>query len=381
MLKRITNSIIRKIVKIFGFFNKLNESQILFMSYGGSAYSDSQRFISERIHELNKSIKIIWLINNPKKTNSNIPTYVIVKKNTIHNFAKYVSSSICVLNNFEYTNRFYKRKRQIFIQTYHGDRGFKKVSYGAHPFDGIAIDYKITDLCIAGSDYGEQVYKECLLYKGEILKKGMPRNDALVNIDKQTDRIQKIRKVLKLNNKSNILLYAPTFRDTQSNFMCEINFVKIIELLKEKYNSEWTLILRKHHGMQNLSCNNLPDNFIDASDYDDMSDLLLVSDFLITDFSSCAGDFVLTNKPIVLCPFDFDYYTKNCRNLNMESIKSPGYYVAFNQEELESLIREKTIEDFKNRNKKVMEFYKVNETGKSSEIICEWIFDRIKGKI
>ena len=70
-------------------------------------------------------------------------------------------------------------------------------------------------------------------------------------------------------------------------------------------------------------------NVIDVSDYPDMADILLISDALITDYSSSAGDAALLGIPVVLF-----IPQKTERPLYFDLEESP-YYIAFTQDELE----------------------------------------------
>ncbi|KAA6326554.1 CDP-glycerol:poly(glycerophosphate) glycerophosphotransferase [termite gut metagenome] len=111
---------------------------------------------------------------------------------------------------------------------------------------------------------------------------------------------------------------------------------------------------------------------MDVSSYEDMSDLLLISDMLITDYSSSAGDFALLNKPIILYQEDREAYVKEDRTFYFDIDKSP-YWVVKNQEELFSKNNNFTDEDVKINCKKVLDFYVTNESGESSGKIIEYM--------
>jgi len=49
-------------------------------------------------------------------------------------------------------------------------------------------------------------------------------------------------------------------------------------------------------------------NYIDASNYPDMQELLYAADVLITDYSSSMWDFSLTRRPCFLYATDLNYY-------------------------------------------------------------------------
>jgi CDP-glycerol glycerophosphotransferase len=105
-----------------------------------------------------------------------------------------------------------------------------------------------------------------------------------------------------------------------------------------------------------------------------MADLLLVSDALITDFSSSAGDYALLNRPLILFQSDYDEYVEKDRGFYFDMNDSP-YFIAKNQEELEVIIAKLTEDKVKENCKEILDFYGTCETGKSSEVIANRIID------
>lgn len=55
-----------------------------------------------------------------------------------------------------------------------------------------------------------------------------------------------------------------------------------------------------------------------------MADLLLISDLLITDYSSCAGDFIRKNKGAIFAVFDKEEYQEKCREIPFD-IEKAGF--------------------------------------------------------
>ena len=192
--------------KILGIDNE----KIVFSSFSGKQYSDSGRVISEEIHHMNKNLKIVWLLdeNSIKDKYNIIPEYVIKKKFCRHNFIKEISTAKVFVSN-EHFKLIYKSKNQMFIDTWHGDRSFKKILYEASKNGKIPIpvyDDKVVDYCIAASSFGVERYRKAFRYNGKIICEGMPRNDALVNGDFNA---KKIKEKLGIKDEK-LLLFAPT---------------------------------------------------------------------------------------------------------------------------------------------------------------------------
>ena len=115
---------------------------------------------------------------------------------------------------------------------------------------------------------------------------------------------------------------------------------------------------------------------VDASKYPEMQDLLLISDVVISDYSSLVGDYVLLNRPVVLYVPDLDNY-KSSRGLNFDVEKSPFKY-AKNAKDLFQTIIDFKESDAPENCKQILDFYgHVCENGTASEQACQWILDRV----
>ena len=383
MIQKIKNVLIRIYTHIcrilFGYKNA-----VVFESFSGKSYSDNPRATSEKLHELHPDIKIVWFFKDPKAKQNLIPDYIkCIDTNNKFAVLKWLSTAKCVVNNCGLSD-VSKGKKQYFVQVWHGDRAFKKIlhdsSFASQDFKLIEEKDGFCDLAVSGSKYGEMQFRSAFRYKGEILKVGIPRNDALINIDK--DKIQSIKKNLGINSSKKIILYAPTLRRENSNSKTlqkiqNIDLIRTLDALKKRTNNDWVFLIRSHPSISGLTCDFNDSRIIDASSYEDMADLLLVSDFLITDYSSSAGDFALLHKPIILYQSDKNEYLKNDRTFYFNIEDSP-YFVAENQEELEKLIGSVTDIEFEKNCDDILKFYDTYETGKASEYLVEKIYNSMR---
>ena len=356
----------------------INTNKVVISSFGGKQYSDSGRNIGEKLHEIDKNIEIVWILDEKAIEDEYkiIPDYIIKVPKTTKNVAKQISTCGVYITN-ENMPPIYKNKKQLFIDTWHGDRAFKKIAYdkyenGEKPAIPI-YDNKVTDLCIAASTYGENVYRSAFKYRGKIINVGMPRNDVLI----EKSKTDSIRNRLNLENKK-VLLYAPTFRDNNKDIQnIKIDFNKILDVLQKKEGGEWVLITRSHTMSKGVKISADKNKIIDLTDYPDVADILQITDFLITDYSSVATDYALTQKPIILFMYDYEEYKNVCRGFKADP-KETGFIYAETEDELLSVIKNTSKADFAKSCKKVNEYYGTNETGKSTEIICNYITDWMK---
>lgn len=364
------------------------ERSVFFASFRGQ-YSDNPRAISECLHQMAPDVKIVWMVK--PQFRKYVPDYVTVVP-PAHRLAlkAQARANAWVLN---YVNQKhvgdYKGRDTFYIQTWHGDRGLKAIGYlsensKSKKFSGYDLDR--CDLIVAGSDYGVKKARQGLHYEGEVIVEGMPRNDKLVNIGRYGGEAAKVRQQLGIADNLKILLYAPTYRDEERSQQCAIDIPSSIASL-EADGEKWICLIRSHSLSKGFSTPNsqlstpnsqLPTvNYKDVTSYPDMADLLLISDLLITDYSSCAGDFILTGRPLVLAHFDRDdYYKAQKRSLWVEP-EEAGYLVAKNQDELNQILSKLRSYDHQAIAGKLNRFYGTKETGRSSEAIARRILQQL----
>ena len=379
-IMQFINVLKETLIKIYTFFYQkihgIDSNKIVFSSFGGKQYSDSGRIISEQLHSLNNKLKIVWLLNESAMNDKYgiIPEYVVKSKYSKINILRQISTAKVYISNCQFHN-YYRNNKQLFIDTWHGDRGFKKILYEGHDkktrtwrvYDNMNVNY-----CIAGSEFGKERYRKAFDFNGDIINEGMPRNDILIN---KNNRINEIKEKFGITNEK-ILLYAPTFRDNDYDYQkLDFDLKKVLfELSKDGY--EWKVIIRSHVLSKGITTEFDEGKIINLTDYPDMTDILSITDFLITDYSSSAADFALTLKPIILLLFDYNEYKNNCRNFIADP-KKVGFIYANSELELINIIKNTTYEEYKEACKKVNDYYKIHETGKSTNYICKIIMDFI----
>lgn len=386
-LKKIgksVNGIIKRTYMIF--CNKVygvdNES-IVFISFGGKTYSDNPKAISEKLHEKNPNLNIIWLFLEPDSKKGIVPEYITCLKADSFKALKVLATSKFWVDNFNKPLFMYKTKKHVYIQTWHGDRGFKKILYDSTFMNSNnykLLESKSCNLVVAGSDYGEKKFRSAFKYEGDILKKGCPRNDALININKQT--IEMLKRRYGVEEDTNILLYAPTLRrnvakEGSLQSTNGINIAKLLSTLEYKTNRNWICFVRAHSAVKGLSGIKADGKkILNGNLFEDMNDLMIISDMLITDYSSSAGDFVLLKRPVILYQPDRDDYMKEDRTFYFDLDKSP-YMIARNNEDLIRLVEKLEIKKIEKNCNDILRFYGAYETGKASEAVVDYIIDKM----
>ena len=214
---------------------------------------------------------------------------------------------------------------------------------------------------------------------------GQPRNDIFLRRKKNTKI--KLLKKLGLQNKKikNIIIYLPTFRDKNKDFLNNKSFLTDPRL-QEILNNKHSIILLKHHFFYKDQAHTKLKNYIKISEniYDLNNefltrDLMNSSNLLITDYSSIYIDYLLINKPIIFYCYDLQKYIKNHRELNFnyyDDIFTPGEKI-FNKKNLISSIinqlNKNTKDKFKSKRIISRNFFYEHLDGNSSERIYEYI--------
>jgi len=298
-----------KFLELIFFFLPVSKKKIVFNNFNGKGYGCNPKYIADEILCEKLEYKLVWLVGNTEDTFPNGINKVAF--NSIRARIELATAQIIVTN---VKNRLYfiKKSKQLFIQTWHGTHGFKyaerEIQDKLNPsyIKQSKITDKYTDIVLSNSKEQTQWFRDNMWSPCEIFETGYPRNDILVM--NKNELKQAIRHKLGIVDQKKIILYAPTFRDNGSWDAYNLDFVKLLSVFERNYGS-CVILIRLHPNAQNYNTIfNFDDKIIDTSFYPDMQELLLVSDVLITDYSSSVFDFALMGKAIYIFATDIDEF-------------------------------------------------------------------------
>lgn len=298
MIKKILCNLL-KLMWIF----RIRENKVFFMSFDGTAYGFDSKAVAEFINEhYPNEYSLIWgTKNNTLAGYDKSPKIHLVKIKSILGIYHMMTSKVLIYN-INPPSYIPFRKVQILINTWHGFP-YKKV--GKYTINFNSKQFNMATCFLSHSEwYSNNVIRDSFEYTGEILNIGAPRNDLLFKND-ESQKLR-IRKVLSLKDE-HIVLFAPTFRGDFSYEEAGIDFFQLKNALQNRFGGEW-LVLCRLHPMIASKYKMDSQNAIDVSTYPDMQELLLISDALITDYSSSMWDFALTGKKVFLFANDIDKY-------------------------------------------------------------------------
>ena len=343
----------------------IDQNAVLFSSYVGRGYSDNPRRVSEALHAIRSQTRILWQLL-PGAAPEGVPDYVEVVPARSLRALRAFSTARCFVDNFNRPQYMLKFPGQLYVQTWHGDRGFKKILFDmgtGEPFpDGAQMD-----LAVSGSAFGSRVYRSAFGYAGEILEQGCPRNDLL--LDPPEGLAGRVRAALGVPEGAKVLLYAPTFRDATAGRAqrATLDLDRARKALERATGESWFCLSRGHDLNRGVESSAQAD----ASDWPEVGELLLATDLLITDYSSIGGDFMLLGRPVVYFQPDRADYD---RELYFDPDASP-LIVAHTEAELIDILSSPI--DAAANCRAVLDYFGANETGHAAEAVARWIAERL----
>jgi CDP-glycerol glycerophosphotransferase len=340
----------------------------------GNGYGDNPKYIARQLLKKNK-YDLVWACR--ENQNQTLPEGIRASNSWFRYLKEFATAKIWI-SNVRLPRYIKKRKGQYYIQTWHGGLALKKIEKDAEQVlskeyvENAIYDSKRTDIMLTNSDYGVKLYKRAFWYEGPILCNGLPRNDDFINLKNEVKN-----KPDELKNYK-VVLYAPTFRATNNSEAYNIDLENLIKKLNKATKFKWKVIVKLHPNMLDSSFINFNKNIINYSMVSDINDLLLITDILITDYSSVMFDYMLLNKPIILYAADIEEYKRD-RDFSIK-LEDVPFEIAKNNNELFEIIENMKTKDYKKIYEIFGKEYGLNETGRASDEVVKIIEEKVAGE-
>lgn len=269
------------------------------------------------------------------------------------------------------------RKGTTVVQLWHGTGTIKKFGQDVNTGKLYDLEKRANsniDYLIVNSEATRELYAGCFSVPVEKVKVlGLPRTDLLFSDSQIRMRKERFYRQYPDLKRKKIILYAPTFRDH------EVDDPKIyldVKKMAEELPDDYCLGLRLHPFVASRfqlddSCRGKVLNF---SGYDSINTLLMVTDVLITDYSSIIFEYCIYRRPMIFFAYDLEEFSDQGRGFyrNYEEYV-PGPVVKTTDEILEVI----ASGDYKKE--KLHEFVKDSYTymdGKSAKRVADFIMKR-----
>ncbi|MER7904210.1 CDP-glycerol glycerophosphotransferase family protein [Streptomyces sp. NPDC095614] len=187
--------------------------------------------------------------------------------------------------------------------------------------------------------------RRALAYRGEVLEAGSPADDLLFapGRDKTAERV---RRQLGVPDDHRVVLYAPTYRDHLAHAPADVplgqaplyRWDPALDLLAltRSLDRRTTVLVRRHPRVTG----SVPAHpaLRDVSAHPDATELLLIADVLLTDYSGLVFGFAHTGRPMLFHTYDLEHYRDTVRGFCLDfETRAPGPLLVTTQEVAQAL--------------------------------------------
>lgn len=309
------------LVYLLSIFIPRDKNKWIFGAWFGQKYADNSKYLFEYVLKNHPEIKAIWIAKHKRLVsqlnNAGCRSYYHLSfKGLYHIF----TAKVAVLStDKDDIGRPLLSPRHLKVQLWHGV-GYKKIMYDDRVFGDLhktSTRVKFFffpflkpayDMVISTSKETQRQFRGAFRLPPEKVPiTGYPRNDIFFAEKNPSKKTQ------------SKILYAPTHRRAGIGMhIKEIlpnpgEFEQLNEFVKRR---NALLYFRLHYfDAQYLPSLEKYSNILMSED-DDIQEVLLATDILITDYSSIYFDYLLLDRPVIFTPFDLDDYVKNDREFH-----------------------------------------------------------------
>lgn len=355
------------------------KNTVLIESTFGKSISDSPKEIMDEWikEDPNKEFIIVYNQALPVKYKN----YAKSIKRLTPSYFYYLARSKYWINNQNFPY-YIKNHKTIYLQTWHGTpikKMLNDLEFVVGRDDGyISRINQANDqwtYLLSPNNYATKAFETAFDHKAKVLEYGYPRNDLFFDQKRVESIKNKLYKKYSLDKNKKIILFSPTFRDDgvkiRGKFIqdLKIDYDKMFKVLSDNDS----ILLIKLHNLGQAS-QRIPSEYYsrikDVSLYPEINDLFLISDILITDYSSVMFDYLIMNKKIILYAHDLEEYQFNNRGFYLDYKKeAPGIII----QDFDQLVKEIQDDQVPENFLELAEKYIVNKKGDASKKTVEFL--------
>ena len=377
----------------YGAVRQVQPHTVVFEAFMGKKYACSPKALYQAMLQdpYYASWKKVWAFRNPEEyrfLEQDENTRVVEYRKKEY-YQVYAQAAYWITNS-RLPREVVPKKNQEYIQCWHGTP-LKKLGYDLEYYaenkgnlNEVRENYlgeakKFTRMPSPSPFYTEKMisafHLKSLGKENIFLEKGYPRNDRLYLVTEE--EISVLRKKLGIPEGKKVILYAPTWRENQHvpgegyRYQLQVDFHE----WKKRLGEEYIVLFRAHYFISNLFDFDEYDGFIkNVSDLDDVNDLYLVSDVLITDYSSVFFDYGILERPILFYMYDYDAYKNEMRDFYFDIHMLPGPVVKTQEELLKNMGNlPEIVEKYREKYKTFNEKFNPHQGACSGEYLRAWV--------
>ncbi|WP_371666238.1 MULTISPECIES: CDP-glycerol glycerophosphotransferase family protein [unclassified Streptomyces] len=302
---------------------------VLFSSFDGRQYSDSPRAIHEEMVRRGVESEHLWVVSDQQ---ARVPAGATAVEHGSTAWYEALATSRHLVTNTQLPEWFERREGQCVVQTWHGTP-LKRIGLDLAGTACANAAYLATieqrarqwSVLVSPNRFSTPVLRRSFGYRGEVLECGYPRNDLFHAPDRT--KVAAVRGRLGIPDAKRVVLYAPTWREDrpQGGGRYALDLRIDLAVAERELGADTVLLVRRHY----LVTDRLPDSgsgFVrDVSRYGDVGELMLISDALVTDYSSLMFDFAQTGRPMLFHTHDLAHYRDTLRGFCFDfETRAPG---------------------------------------------------------
>ncbi|MFD9291263.1 CDP-glycerol glycerophosphotransferase family protein [Streptomyces sp. NPDC060030] len=364
----------------------VRKGSVVFESHMGTCYGDSPRAVHEEVRARGLRLRSVWAYAD---STDGFPTDARLVRRWSWRYLWALARAEYWVDNQGFPQNLDKPSGTTYLQTWHGS------AYKRMGFDETRVRLQNTpqrerlqravhrfDHFLVRSGHDERTLARAYrLPERTLLRTGYPRNDTLLAArarDETEGRLPRpaLAAELGLPDHRKVVLYAPTFRGGPGKRKRQRPLFDVARFA-ERFGDTCTLLVRAHY----LEAASLPacppGTVVDVSRHHDVSELLALSDVLVTDYSSIMFDYALLDRPIVLFAPDLDAYAAERGSYFDLREKAPGPVTATEEELFAVLSRLKTADTgFQERRAAFAEEFGAYDRGDAARAVVDTVFAR-----
>lgn len=205
------------------------------------------------------------------------------------------------------------RKATKFIQVWHALGAFKRVGYSREDINNKnSLTHKnYTDTIVSSENIVENYAEAFGIDRNKVHPLGIPRTDMFFDKEKKEKLKEQIYKTYPNLKGKRVILFAPTFRGQgRKSAHYPEGYMDLYKIYKSLDKND-VFVLKLHPFIKNQLTikEDYKDKIIDLTEHKDINELLLITDLLITDYSSVIFEYSFMEKPVIFYVPDLDDYS------------------------------------------------------------------------
>lgn len=353
-IKKIGRKVVLRIYRLETRIIPVSRNTIIFESNMGRNYTGNPKCIYEEMVRmgLDKKYRCYIVLDD---TSTYVPGNAKKIKRTRTRYFMIMGIAGIWVCDCRQPNYIIKRDKVRYIQTWHGTP-LKKLAMDMESVNMAGETnierykqkfYKNTrtwDYLISQNYFSTEIFKRAFAFDKTVLEIGYPRNDILF-FGNNKEYITELKNKMGLPLDKKVILYAPTWRDNEYYEKGAYKFTQALEFdqFREKLGNEYVCIVKYHYLVKENLDWSAYEGFVYKYDMcEDIAQLYLVSDILVTDYSSVMFDYSILRRPMVFFTYDLDEYKDNLRGFYFDFLEeAPGPITQTTDELIDSLLNYK----------------------------------------